>query len=53
MILVEMDMPKNCKECNLTNECGLCLVDDGSCDYKSKSRPDTCPLHNYEEDDNE
>ncbi len=44
MILVDMKMPKNCNECTLTNECGLCLVDDSDCDYKAKNRPETCPI---------
>ena len=38
------EMPENCNKCDLTNECGLCLVDNGSCDYDSRYRPTTCPL---------
>ena len=38
------EMPNNCNRCDLTNECGLCLVDNGSCDYDSRYRPTTCPL---------
>ena len=38
------EMPENCNRCDLTDECGLCLVDNGSCDYDSIYRPTTCPL---------
>lgn len=45
-IIVLDEIPENCSECDLNTRCGMCLVDGGRCDYKSKVRPSSCPIKN-------
>ncbi len=44
MIQIDMQMPKNCNECNLSNSCGSCLVNDKHALYDAEERPEWCPL---------
>ena len=46
MLVIKMDMPKNCKDCNLQDECGWCQVCGKSeiVDYESNERPSKCPI---------
>lgn len=46
MILININLPKNCNSCSMHNECGLCLANnETSCDYdKYADRPDDCPI---------
>lgn len=46
MIVIDMDMPKNCNDCNLQDNCGMCLVCGrfNIVDYESNERPQDCPI---------
>ena len=46
MLVIKMDMPKNCNDCNLQDECGGCQVCGkfGIVDYDSNERPSKCPI---------
>ena len=43
MIVIDMEMPKNCNECNF-GYCGQCQVNnEWICDYETNNRPKQCP----------
>lgn len=48
-IIILDEIPENCDECDFNNHCGMCLVDGGRCDYKSKVRPGSCPIEKIEQ----
>ena len=54
MVLIDMEMPKNCYECMLVGEGGDCLLSymtntDICCNFsKNASRPNDCPIKNIE-----
>ena len=42
MIAIDIDMPKNCDECLLFGDQGVCLISNCFADYRKV--PDDCPL---------